>query len=70
MWMHEHYMWGFWWVFPLLGLGLLIALIILVARLIGGKGVCSSSKKDEEIEELRKQVQELKDELEKFRKKE
>jgi hypothetical protein len=58
-------MWGFWWIFPLLGMALFVMLIVLLARVFGG-GVSSGSRK--EIEELRKKVRELKEEIEKVKK--
>ncbi len=62
MWMHEHYMWGFWWIFPLLGMALFVAVLILLIRAFGGVG----SRK--EIEELRQEIRDLKMEIEKVKK--
>lgn len=64
MWMHEHYMWGFWWIFPLLGMALFVAALILLIRASGGVG----SRK--EIEELRQEIRDLKTEIEKLKKQE
>lgn len=65
MWMHEHYMWGFWWIFPLLGMTLFVVVIVLLIRAFGG-GAFSGSRR--EIEELRKEMRELKEEIEKVKK--
>lgn len=65
MWMHEHYMWGFWWIFPLLGMVLFVVLIILLIRVFSG-GAFSGSRK--EIEDLRNEIRELKEEIEKLNK--
>lgn len=62
MWMHEHYMWGFWWIFPLLGTAFVAVVLILLIRAIGGGG----SRK--EIEELRQEIRDLKMEIEKVKK--
>ena len=67
MWMHEHYMRGFWWMFPLLGMALFVVVVILLIKAFGG-GALSGSRK--EIEELRKEVQDLKVEIEKVKKRE
>lgn len=65
MWMHEHHMWGFWWIFPLFGVALFAVVIILLIRAVGG-GAFPESRK--EIEELRKEIRELKEEIEKLKK--
>lgn len=65
MWMHEHYMCGFWWIFPLLGMTLFVVVIVVLIRAFGG-GAFSGSRK--EIEELRKEMRELTEEIEKVKK--
>jgi len=64
MWMHEHYMWGFWWLFPLMGVVLFVLLIIVLVKVFGG-AVPGSRK---EIEDLRNEIRELKEEIEKLKK--
>jgi len=65
MWMHGHYMCGFWWIFPLLGMALFVMVIILLIRAFGRS---ASSGSRTEIEELRKEIHELKTEIEKQKK--
>lgn len=65
MWMHEHCMWGFWWVFPLLGIVFLVVLIFLLIRAFGGGSFSGHSKV---IEELKREMRDLKEEIERLKK--
>lgn len=64
MWMHGQYMCGFWWIFPLLGMALFVLIIVLLVRALG-RGAFHGTHADEN---LRKEIQELKTEIEKVKK--
>lgn len=64
MWMHGYHMWGFWWLFPLMGVALFVVLIIVLVKVFGG--AMPGSRK--EIEDLRNEIRELKEEIEKLTK--
>lgn len=60
-------MWGFWWIFPVIGLLICLFFLIVVVRVIGGGGrfMCmgphhhdteDTARLRREIEELREQV--------------
>lgn len=67
MWMHDHYMWGLWWIFPLVGVTFFVVLIILLVKVFSG-GAISGSRN--EVEELRKEIRNLKEEIETLKKQE
>lgn len=60
-------MWGFWWIFPLIGLLICLLFIVAMVRFMGGRGfMCmgdhrSHTSKDET--ELRHEIRELREEL-------
>jgi hypothetical protein len=54
---------GFPWIFPLIGLGFMVVMILVCVRMMGGHGGHSAG----EIEDLRREVRELKDEIRKLR---
>ena len=63
-------MWGMWWIFPLIGLAFIILILFAISRFFGsGVGFCGGRRYDE-IEDLRREMRELKDEISKLRKKE
>ena len=69
-WNGPHSMWGMWWIFPLIGLAFMIVCLFVISRFFGaGVGFCGSRRYNE-IEDLRKEMRELKDEIAKLRKKE
>lgn len=60
-------MWGFWWIFPLIGLLICLVFVVAMVRFMGGRGfMCMgdhrSHASDEETE-LRREVRELREEL-------
>ena len=65
MWMHDHSMWGFWWIFPLLGVTFFVVFIALLVKAFSG-GAFSGSRN--EVEELRKEILNLKEEIETLKK--
>lgn len=64
------YMWGGWWIFPVIGIIFIIIILFAISQFFGGRGGFCSGWKYDEIENLRKEVRELKDEVEKLKRKE
>lgn len=64
-------MWGFWWIFPLLGLLICLVVVIAAVRTMtsGGRFMCMGPHHDEseETTKLRREVEELRDEVRKSR---
>jgi hypothetical protein len=57
-------MWGFWWLFPLMGIAFFIVLIVLLIRSFGGSNFPASRK---EIDEMRGEIRELREEIERIK---
>jgi hypothetical protein len=69
-WNGPHPMWGMGWIFFLIGLAFMIVCLFAISRLFrGGAGFCGGRRYNE-IEDLRREMRELKDEIAKLRKKE
>ncbi len=63
-------MWGMGWVFPLIGLAFMIICLFAISRCFRGRaGFCGSARYDE-IEDLKREIRELREEVTKLRKKE
>jgi uncharacterized membrane protein len=62
-------MWGFWWIFPLIGLAICLFFVIAMVRMIssGGRFMCMGSRphNSEDVARLRKEVEDLREELKK-----
>ena len=62
-------MWGFWWILPVIGLLICIFLVIAMARMVSGHGrfMCMGPHHDdgEEIRRLRREVEELRGQMNK-----
>lgn len=59
-------MWGFWWIFPLIGLLVCLMFVVAMVRLMGGRGLpCMGPHRDvhDEAAELRREIRELREEL-------
>lgn len=59
-------MWGFWWIFPLIGLSICIFFVIAVVRMMTGGGLMCMRPHDrgsEEMARLRKEVEDLRDQV-------
>ena len=69
-WNSPHPMWGIWWIFPLMGLFFVIVVLFFISQFFGRRrGFCGGRRYDE-IEDLRREIRELKDEVARLRKKE
>ena len=63
-------MWGMGWVFPLIGLVSIIGVLFVISQFFGrGESFCGGRRYDE-IDVLRREVMELKDEVARLRRKE
>jgi len=61
-------MWGLWWIFPLVGLTFVIVVSFAASRFFGGGiGFCGGRRHDD-IEDLRRDVRDLKEEVAKLKK--
>ena len=71
MWMWEPWaapMWGFWWIFPLIGLAICVAFLVMVLRFIGtGRGfTCMGGHQGvgrEETSAMRREIEALREEI-------
>lgn len=69
-WNGPHPMSGMWWIFPLIGLAFIIIVLFAISSLLSGRvGFCGGRRYDE-IEDLRREIRGLKDEVAKLRRKE
>jgi hypothetical protein len=65
-------MWGFWWIFPLIGLLFCLFFVIALVRMLGGGGGpfgCMMGRPHDdagEVAQLRKQVEDLRAQVEKL----
>lgn len=62
-------MWGFWWIFPVLGLLICLSFVIAVVRMMsgGGRFMCMGLHHDnsEEMARLRREAQDLREQMKK-----
>ena len=63
---------GFWWIFPLAGLAIMVGLALACRRMMGGMSGFGcmgghGSPRAGETEDLRREVQELKEEIQRLR---
>ena len=61
-------MWGFWWIFPLIGILLCLLFVFIVVRVFcGGRFMCMGPRDAENAEtaRLRREIEELREELKK-----
>ncbi len=69
-WYGPHPMWGMVWIFPLIGLALMVICMFGMARFFRTRAGFCGGRRYNEIEDLRKEIRELKDEITKLGKKE
>ena len=62
-------MWGFWWIFPVIGLLIFLFFVVSVVRMIvgGGHFMCMGPhyRDSEEITRLRRELEELREQVKK-----
>ena len=62
-------MWGFWWIFPVIGLLIFLFFVVCVVRLIGSRShfMCMKSHHhdSEETTRLRRELEELREQVKK-----
>jgi len=60
-------MWGFWWIFPIIGLLIFLFFVIAVVRVIGtgGRFMCMGPHDGDETARLRREIEELREQLKK-----
>ena len=63
-------MWGFWWIFPVIGLLICLFFVIAMVRMVSGGGhfMCRGRPhgETEEVAQLRKQVEDLRARVDKL----
>jgi hypothetical protein len=65
-WYYGHPMWGLWFVFPVIGF---IFMMVMMFRFFRGKGALCGFNTSRELENLKKEVRELRTEVVALRKK-
>lgn len=65
-------MWGFWWIFPLIGLFICLVCVVAMVRAMrgGGQFMCMSGHRDDASDaaaELRRELRELREEVGKLK---
>ena len=64
-------MWGFWWIFPVIGLLICFLVVVVVLRTIasGGRFMCMGPHHhdSDEIDRLRRELEELREQVKKQR---
>ena len=69
-WNGLHPMWGMGWIFPLIGLVFIIVVLFTISRIFGRGGSFCGGRRYDELDDLRREVRELKDEVARLRRKE
>ena len=60
--------WGWWWVMPLIGIALCIMICLFFrSRFVDGRFCCWGGARPADLEEMKKEIRELKEELGKIK---
>lgn len=65
-------MWGFWWIFPLIGLTIALVFVITMMRAMSGRGggfacVGGHGHRADDTDDLRREIRELREEIKQLR---
>ena len=63
-------MWGIWWILPLMGLIFMIVMFFVMSRICIGRTSFCDMRRNDEGDDLVRAIRELKEEIEKLRKRE
>ena len=63
-------MWGFWFIFPVMGFIFMLIMMFLMIQFLRGRGgiICGFKRDDGDVGALRKEIRELRKEIEELRK--
>ena len=64
-----HPMWGMGWIFPLIGFAFMIVCLFAISRFFRGGAGFGGERTQGEIQDLRREIRDLKDEVAKLRRK-